>query len=232
MVDVIDIPAMDTDNRQENSSDLAGMVVPPVGRLVATADEWEPYRLLDPAGAVVEGVAAFLRELQAAGRSPATLRSYGLDLLRWLRFLWAAGVAWDRATRLEARDFCRWLLVAGKPARSHWRKQGVITTTVRATAGEPYAASVRAHSETVLRGFYDFHRDAGTGPILNPFPLERSRRSRRAHAHHNPMDDWKAERVGRYRPTVPRRIPRAIPDDRFNELFAALSSNLDSREAG
>src|SRR6266545_2999942 len=218
---------MDTDNRQENSSDLAGMVVPPVGRLVATADEWEPYRLLDPAGAVVEGVAAFLRELQAAGRSPATLRSYGLDLLRWLRFLWAAGVAWDRATRLEARDFCRWLLVAGKPARSHWRKQGVITTTVRATAGEPYAASVRAHSETVLRGFYDFHRDAGTGPILNPFPLDRSRRGRRAHAHHNPMDDWNAERVGRYRPTVPRRIPRAIPDDRFNELFAALSSNRD-----
>lgn len=227
MVDVINIPAMDTDSRQERSSDLAGMVVPLVGRLVATADEWEPYRLLDPAGAVVEGVAAFLRDLQAAGRSPATLRSYGLDLLRWFRFLWAAGVAWDRATRLEARDFCRWLLVAGKPARPHWRKAGAITTTVRATAGEPYAASVRAHSETVLRSFYDFHRDAGTGPILNPFPLDRSRRARRAHAHHNPMDDWNKERVGRYRPTVPRRIPRAIPDDRFNELFAALSSNRD-----
>jgi site-specific recombinase XerD len=227
VVDVINIPAMDTDSRQERSSDLAGMVVPLVGRLVATADEWEPYRLLDPAGAVVEGVAAFLRDLQAAGRSPATLRSYGLDLLRWFRFLWAAGVAWDRATRLEARDFCRWLLVAGKPARPHWRKAGAITTTVRATAGEPYAASVRAHSETVLRSFYDFHRDAGTGPILNPFPLDRSRRARRAHAHHNPMDDWNKERVGRYRPTVPRRIPRAIPDDRFNELFAALSSNRD-----
>jgi site-specific recombinase XerC len=227
VVDVIDIPAMDTNNRQEDSSSLAGMVVPPVGRLVATADEWEPYRLLDPAGAAVAGVAVFLRDLQAAGRSPATLRSYGLDLLRWFRFLWAAGVAWDRATRLEARDFCRWLLVAGKPARPHWRKQGAITTTVRATAGEPYAASVRAHSETVLRRFYDFHRDAGTGPILNPFPLDRSRRSRRAHAHHNPMDDWNNERVGRYRPTVPRRIPRAIPDDRFNELFAALSSNRD-----
>src|SRR6266545_6210591 len=139
---------MDTDNRQENSSDLAGMVVPPVGRLVATADEWEPYRLLDPAGAVVEGVAAFLRELQAAGRSPATLRSYGLDLLRWLRFLWAAGVAWDRATRLEARDFCRWLLVAGKPARSHWRKQGVITTTASMTS---IAMPAPARSSTRFR---------------------------------------------------------------------------------
>ena len=233
MANVIDIPAMDIDGRQQNSSDLAGMIVPQAGRLVATADPWEPYRLLDPAGRVVEAVAAFLRDLQAAGRSPATLRSYGLDLLRWFRFLWAAGVAWDRAARAEARDFCRWLLVAGKPARPHWRKQGETTTTIRAagaaspSAGEPYAASVRAHSETVLRSFYDFHRDAGSGPILNPFPLDRSRRARRAPAHHNPMDDWNHERVGRYRPTVPRRIPRAIPDDRFNELFAALGSNRD-----
>jgi integrase len=84
-----------------------------------------------------------------------------------------------------------------------------------------------AHSETVLRGFYDFHRDAGTGPFLNPFPLDPARRSRRAHAHHNPMDGWARERVGRYRPKVPHRVPRAIPDQRFNELFAALLSNRD-----
>jgi site-specific recombinase XerD len=170
------------DETQQCSTDLAAMVVPPVGRLVATGDEWEPCRLLDPAGVAVEAVAAFLRDLQAAGRSAATLRSYGMDLLRWFRFLWAAGVAWDRATRAEARDFCRWLQVAGKPARPHWRKQGEITTTVRAavaapaSAGAAYAASVRVHSETVLRSFYDFHRDAGSGPVLNPFPLERSRR--------------------------------------------------------
>ncbi|MET7304368.1 site-specific integrase [Embleya sp. NPDC005575] len=41
------------------------------------------------------------------------------------------------------------------------------------------------------------------------------------------MDAWKHERTGRYRPTVPRKLPRAIPDDRFNELFAALPSNRD-----
>lgn len=39
------------------------------------------------------------------------------------------------------------------------------------------------------------------------------------------MDEWRHERAGRYRPSVPRRIPRAIPDDRFNEVFAALPSN-------
>src|SRR6266498_3607530 len=173
--DVIDIPAMDEikDEIRGCSTDLATMVVPPVGRLVATEDAWQPYRLLDPDGVAVEAVAVFFRDLQAAGRSPATLRSYGLDLLRWFRFLWAAGVVWDRATRTEARDFCRWLLVAGKPARPHWRRQGDAPTRSRAaptSTVEPYAASVRAHSETVLRSFYDFHHDAGTGPILNPFP--------------------------------------------------------------
>lgn len=30
--------------------------------------------------------------------------------------LWAVEVVWDRATRLEARDFCRWL--AGRGHRS------------------------------------------------------------------------------------------------------------------
>ena len=64
-------------------------------------------------------VTAYFRDLQAAGRSAATLRSYGMDLLRWFRFLWAIDVPWNQATRAEARDFCRWLQVAWKarPAR-------------------------------------------------------------------------------------------------------------------
>ena len=53
--------------------------------------------------------------LQAAGRAELTVRSYGMDLLRWFRFLWASEVAWDRAARSEARDFCRWLQ-AGREA--------------------------------------------------------------------------------------------------------------------
>jgi hypothetical protein len=51
-----------------------------------------------------------------------------------------------------------------------------------------YAPSVRAHAETVLRCFDDFHLAAGDGPIVNPFPLDRSRRGRHAHARHNPME--------------------------------------------
>ena len=145
------------------------------------------HRVVGPDGAVVAAVSAWFADLQAAGRSVATVRSYGMDLLRWFRFLWAVGVAWDRATRVEARDFCRWLLVAGKPARPHWRSRAR-PARWRRPAGQAYAPSVRAHSETVLRGFYDFHREAGTGPVINPFPLDRSRRGGRAHAHHNPME--------------------------------------------
>jgi site-specific recombinase XerD len=77
----------------------------------------------------------------------------------------------------------------------------------------------------VLRGFYDFHRDVGSGPVINPFPLERP--GRRAHAHHNPMEPQRNEKVGRYRPSLPERIPRSVPDEEFNEIFARLPSHRD-----
>ena len=65
----------------------------------------------------------------------------------------------------------------------------------------PYSASVLAHSETVLRGFDDLHltKDrpaAASGPIMNPFPLDRARRGGRTHAHHNPMEPYCDERSG------------------------------------
>lgn len=179
------------------------LVVARVGSLQETADHWEPYRVVAPDGTTVVAVAAFLADLQAAGRSVATLRSYALDLLRWFRFLWALGLAWERAGRVEARDFSRWLQL------------------------RPYAPSVRAHSETVLRSFYEFHREEGSGPILNPFPLDGRRRGGRANAHHNPMEPHRDERVGRYRPQVPARIPRAIPDRAFDDIFARLRSHRD-----
>jgi hypothetical protein len=146
------------DEQSTPSCDLATMVVPQVGRLVATRDQWEPYRLLDVDGLPVESVSAYFRELQATGKSAATARSYGMDLLRWFRFLWAVGVSWDQASRSEARDFSRWLQVAGVPVRPHWRHGDDRTAAELSAAaqGKAYSASVRAHSETVLRGFYDF----------------------------------------------------------------------------
>src|SRR5260221_8770825 len=141
--------------------DLAALVVPQSGRLVATGNRYEPYQMLDPDGAVVEAVAAWFRDLLAAGRAESTVRSYGLGLLRWFRFCWSdSGVTWDRATRVEARDFSRWLQVAGKQSRPHWRGTSAAGTAGLVRAGEAYAPAVRAPSETVLRAFSKLHLDA------------------------------------------------------------------------
>ncbi len=93
----------------ESSRGLASLVVPLAGSLRDTGDPWEPYQLLDRDGLAVRPVAGYLQDLQAAGRPAATLRSYGMDLLRWFRFGWAIGCPWDQATRVEARDFSRWI---------------------------------------------------------------------------------------------------------------------------
>ena len=222
---------------EEKGRDLSALVVPRAGRLVATGDDREPYRVVGPDGQVAEPVSVFLRDLLASGRSAATLRSYAVNLLRWWRFLDAVDVEWDRASRVEARDFSCWIqltvkhrLQTTRPQKARWSSRAAGSpnpVTGKPASGDGYAPSTVAHSETVLRRFYDFHRDGGTGPVLNPFPLDASRRRGRPHAHHNPMDEWRPERTGRYRPVVPKRIPRAIPDDWFNRLFAALGSDRD-----
>ena len=58
-------------------------------------------------------------------------------------------------------------------------------------------------ARTVLRG-----DRRGNPPVLpgGPFPVQRA---------------------GRYRPKARRRIPRQIPDEKFDELFAELGSNRD-----
>jgi site-specific recombinase XerD len=189
--------------------DVAGLAVPLAGGLRETGDPWEPFELADAAGAVVGPAAAYLKDVQACGRSDATLRSYGMDLLRWFRFCWAAGLEWDQVTRAEARDFCRWLLIAGKPG-----------------TGGGYAAATAAHCETVLRHFYDFHLEAGIGPMVNPFPLARGRAGRPG-AHRNPMDPFPRGRAGLFRPRVAQRPSPGIPDEQFSELFARLGSHRD-----
>jgi len=99
--------------------------------------------------------------------------------------------------------------------------------TGKRSPGRKYATSTLAHSETVLRSFYAIHCEVGSGPIMNPFPLVRERAGSRAHAHHNPVEAFAKERSGRYRPRVAARVPRRIPDERFNQVFAQLRSDRD-----
>jgi len=218
------------------------LVVARQGSLLATGEPFEPFRLLDPAGRVVSPVAVFFGELQACGRPATTQRSYGMALLRWFRFLWAVGVPWNEATRVEARDFSRWLQVAAKPVslapRGGTRVRAVKPAAVRVASGPNavtgkarpgvrYAPATAAHGETVCRGFYDFHLQAGSGPMVNPFPPARDRRGGRLNAHHNPMEVFSNARSGLYRPRLARRAPRQMPDDCFDGLFAALGSHRD-----
>ncbi|WP_406012296.1 site-specific integrase [Streptomyces sp. NBC_00984] len=216
--------------------DLVNFVLPETGALVESSDPLQPYVLLDAQGAAAAPVAAFFAELQACSRSRSTIRSYGMDLLRWWRFLAGWNVPWDRALRGDARDFTRWMRMApkasGRPGRHRVSKDAEVVRSVaampnsvtgRAGPGPLYSASTQAHCETVLRSFYAFHLEEGTGPIINPFPP--ARESRRL-----PALAGRASRQssgGRYRPSVPQRLPRRVPDERFNELFAALRHHRD-----
>ena len=41
------------------------------------------------------------------------------------------------------------------------------------------------------------------------------------------MEPFRKERAGLYRPRVPSRVPRSVPDEEFNEIFARLPSHRD-----
>lgn len=224
-------------DERDDQTDLSQLALPQLGSLEPTGDHFQPYRLLDAAGVPISAVDAYFAELAACGRPATTQRSYGMDLLRWFRFLGAVDLAWDQATRAEGRDFCRWLALAPKQARPHWRRPeaasppvpdqpGPNPRTGKPAPGPHYAPATVAHAESVLRAFYNFHLEEGTA-LVNPFPVARGTRRGRAHAHHNPLETFARTRRGRYRPRLNERPPRMIPDEAFDQPFAALSSQRD-----
>jgi integrase len=212
--------------------DVGRLVVPAVGAVVAApGDRVLPVRLTGADGAEVGAVTEFLLDQRACGGSASSARSYALALLRWFRFLGAVGVAWDRAGRAEARDFMLWLEMARKPERR--RAPGapapgsVNPVTRKPYPGVQYAVRTRRHSRAVVRAFYEYHREAGTGPMMNPMPSRRGRDGGRADAHHNPLEPFECGRRADFQPRLPRRGPRYLPDAAFDALFAALGSDRD-----
>lgn len=208
------------------------MVVPRDGAVLRVAgDRVLPVRMFGPDGAEVTPVTDFLRDLRADGGSEGSVRSYALALLRWFRFLRAAGTAWERAGPAEARDFMLWLEVARKPERP--RSPGspppgsVNPVTRKPYPGLHYAVRTRRHNRAVVREFYEFHREAGTGPLVNPMPARRGRVGGRPDAHHNPLEPFERGRRAAFQPRLPRQEPRYLPDAAFDELFAALGCNRD-----
>ena len=79
----------------------------------------------------------------------------------------------------------------------------------------------------MIHAFYEYHRAEHGRPLVNPFPAA-GRAGDGVNAHHNPLQPWR--RPGQpapYQPRAIKRVPRAIPDERFNEVFAALASYRD-----
>ena len=139
---------------EEQGRDLSRLVVSRAGRLVATGDAREPYRVIGPGGEIVEPVSVFLRDLLASGKSELTLRSYSVDLLRWWRFLDAVGVEWDRASRAEARDFSCWIQLTAKQRLQTSRPRAARLSSTGSGSAEPgdRQARVRRRVCAVHRG--------------------------------------------------------------------------------
>ena len=171
--------------------DMAALRVVRAGEVRETADPALPWAVVDGAGQPVGPASDFLRHLLASGNSPASCRSYAYDLLRWLRFLAAVDVRWDRAGRGEVRDFVLWLRLAHNPARDRRRPGAPGPGEVNPRTGKPtlqagYAPATVNHQVAVLAAFYGYHAQTGLGPAVSPVPPP-SRDGRRLNAHHNPL---------------------------------------------
>ena len=146
----------------EQERNVAELIVLRAGRVEEVPERPVPYRLVDGSGTEVPAVTEFLRDLTACDCSPATVRSYAYELLSWVRFLQAVAVAWDRATRAEARDYALWLGQACKPPRQRRRDSpppgSVNPVTGKSYPAGTYATATRRHARTVIHAFYEYHR--------------------------------------------------------------------------
>lgn len=215
---------------EQRSREVVDLVVARVGGVEAADDPTLPWRVLDGAGRPVSPVSEFLRELVACGNSAASCRSYGYDLLRWVRFLAAVGVVWNRAQRADVRDFVLWQRSSHNPSRDHRRANAPLPGSVNPRTGKQYLAAGYApatinHALSVLAEFYDFHLRTGQGPVVSPVPPQS--RNRRVAAHHNPLEPFALHRRGVYRQRQPQRDPRAVPDKVLDELFGELDCHRD-----
>jgi integrase len=178
-------------------------------------------------------VCKWLRDLDASDVSGGTLRSYGFDLLRWLRFLYAVDGGWERAERLHVRQFVEFLRAAPNPLRERRSPTLPALGSVNQLTGKAYPAAGYAprtinHQLSVLHAFYAFAVDMGMGPLVNPVPVQRARGGGgRPNAHRSPLEPIARPARATYRQRVPRALPRSIPDAAADALFGELGCHRD-----
>ena len=210
---------------------MAAIVLPRWGHVVPS-EGVVAWLVVDDGGVPVEPIRVFLRDFVARGNRPGSVRSYAYALLRWWRWLRVVGRGVGQgdlgrgagpgavagpggartATRLGRRRRRR-------PGRSTWsRASGTWTTgTGRARCGTATRSCAASTSIWI---------ELGEGPLVNPVALQRARGGR-PNAHHNPMQPFRPEGRIRYNPKLPKRRPRAMTDEQWLDLFAALRSNRD-----
>jgi hypothetical protein len=195
-----------------------------------------PWLVVDPAGVAVEPVQRFLRDFVAQGNRSGSVRSYAYDLLRWRRWLRVVEVEWDKATSAEVRDFVLWLAQAEKPRVSPRTVSALTAGTTNAFTGKTYLDDryqprTTRHSNAVLRMFYEFWIELGEGPLVNPVRLRRIK-GRRPNEHSSSLEPLRAEGRILYNPKLPKRKPRAMPDERWNERCRCVAGSVDLAVSG
>ena len=201
-----------------------------VGSVAAAEGEFPPFVVRDGAGVEIEPVSRYLRDLALNDMSPLTSRSYGYDLLRWFRILWALDVAWERAAGSEVDVLVGWMKTARNPQRRRTRLSSTTAGVVNTRTGKPalaegYAPRTINHCLSAVCGFYAFYGHYGRGPGTNPVPSSRARRL--ALAHRSPIESTRPFTRARLRQKVAEVTPRAIPDLMWDELFAAMTCDRD-----
>jgi integrase len=137
---------------------------------------------------------------------------------------------WEKATEAEVAVLVGWLRQARNPQRRRRSPDSSPPGAVNLKTGKPslragYAPRTINHVLTVIAGYYSFHSRFGAGPVVNPVPVSAERR--RALAHRSPLEPVPVFRRARLRQKVPMQAPRAIPDHRWDELFAEMGCDRD-----
>ena len=217
--------------------DVSSLSVPLAGSILGPGTS-VPYRVVFPPDArAAAATNAYLCDLSDTFAQPLTVRSYGYDLLRWLRFLAALGVIFDEAVRSDYSDFMRWLQAAGKTGGARKARVNPGSGRLNRETGKmapddrKFDPATLAHSRIVLHEFYEFLLDRGQRPLINPIPHSR-RRDRgqlRQYPHHNPLEDFARSnrRRKRYDPPDPKDVPRHLFDRHYEQVWAALNCDRD-----
>ena len=188
------------------------------------------YRVYAPDGSEVVPVSHYLQELVAFDCSPATVKAYAYALLDWFRFLQTAGIEWHEARSEHVRAYVLHLRAADNPYRHRRRPDTPAPGTVNPRTGKPslaagYKPATINHRLSVVKSYYAYQRERGSGPRLNPVPAPAG--GERPNAHHTPDDPWVQPRRAPYRQKQPVGLPRAIADDLWEEVFRCLTSTRD-----